>query len=130
MAEAYRQGFPHDGQNAPIKIQRFRFGEIVIDGTLYTEDVIVFEDRVIPHWWRKEGHLLQLEDLKGALDTNPEALIVGTGTQGALKIASEVVAYTRKIGVELLQFHTRGACQSFNHLRKKRRVVAVLHLTC
>jgi hypothetical protein len=114
----------------PIRIERFCFGEILIDGDRYTDDLIVFEHRVRPSWWRKTGHLLQLDDLAEALAAEPEALIVGTGTQQCLKVAPQVVAHTNKAGIELLAFDTRTACQTFNHLRGKRRIVAVLHLTC
>jgi len=113
-----------------LRIERFRFGEVTIGGDRYTDDVIVFEDRVQPRWWRKAGHLLQLEDLDGVWEQELEALIVGTGTQECMKIAPEVVAYTRQQGVELLSFDTRTACQTFNHLLGKRKIVAVLHLTC
>jgi len=113
-----------------IKIEGYRFGEVLIGGKRYTEDVIVFEDRVRPKWWRKSGHLVGLDDLREALAAEPEALIVGTGTQQCLKVAPEVVAHTNKAGIELLAFDTRTACQTFNHLRGKRRIVAVLHLTC
>jgi hypothetical protein len=35
-----------------------------------------------------------------------------------------------KAGIELLAFDTRTACQTFNRLRGKRRIVAALHLNC
>jgi len=114
----------------PMRIQRFCVGEIVIRGERYTDDVIVFEDGVRQRWRRKEGHLLQMDDLREALAAKPEALIVGTGTDERMKVSPEVVAHTRQAGIELLQFDTRRACQTFNHLHGKRRIVAVLHLTC
>ena len=113
-----------------MRIQRFRLGEIVIRGEMYTDDVIVFEDGVRQRWRRKEGHLLQLEDLEEALAPKPEALIVGTGTDERMKVSPEGVAHTRQAEIELLQFDPRRACQTFNHLHGKRRIVAVLHLTC
>jgi hypothetical protein len=117
----------HDGS---MRVERCRFGEVTIGGKRYVDDVIVFEDRVEPRWRRKEGHLLQLEDLGEALVDKPEVLIVGTGAQECMKVAPEVVAATRAEGIELLEFDTRTACQTFNHLHGKRRIVAVLHLTC
>ena len=111
-------------------IQDYRFGEIVIDGRRYREDVLVFPTRVLPRWWRKEGHLLQLEDLKELLAERPEALVVGTGAQERMKVAAEVVSYTRGAAIELLAFDTRTACQMFNDLVDSRRVAAALHLTC
>jgi len=113
-----------------MRIQSYRFGEIVIEGEKYGDDVIVFADRVQAGWWRKEGHLLEVADLKEALEGEPEVLVVGTGTQQGMKVASEVVSHTKNAGIELLAFDTRMACQMFNELVGKRKVVAVLHLTC
>lgn len=113
-----------------MRIQSYRFGEIVIEGEKYGDDVIVFADRVQAGWWRQEGHVLQVADLKEALEAEPEALIVGTGTQQGMQVASEVVSHTKKAGIELLAYDTRMACQMFNELVGKRKVVAVLHLTC
>ena len=113
-----------------MRIQKYCFGEVVIEGEKYTEDVLVFPDRVRSGWWRKEGHLLQVDDLKEALAGGPEALIVGMGSQQCMKVAPEVVAHTREAGIELLAFDTRGACQTWNQLVGKRKVVAALHLTC
>ncbi len=114
----------------PMLITRFRFGEITIGGQRYTDDLLVFEDRLRPRWWRQEGHLLQLADLGEVLATKPEVLVVGTGAQGCMKISPEVITHTREAGIELLAFDTRAACQTFNHLLGKRRVAAALHLTC
>ncbi len=115
---------------ARMRIARFRFGEIVVAGQRYTDDLMVFEYEVRPLWQRRIGHLLQLEDIGEVIAYGPEALIVGTGTQQCLKIAPRVVAETMKAGIELLVFDTRSACQTFNYLLGKRRVVAALHLTC
>ncbi len=114
----------------PVRIEQFRFGEITVDGQRYTDDLLLLGDRVRPRWWRKEGHLLQLTDLEEALHDKPEVLVVGTGAQRRMKIAPEVVAQARKAGIQLLEFDTRTACQTYNHLLGKRKVVAALHLTC
>jgi hypothetical protein len=113
-----------------MRIERFQFGEVVIAGQRYSEDVVVLPDGVQAGWWRKEGHLLQLADLTDALAAEPEALIVGTGTKQCMKVAQDVLAHTRKAGIEVLAFDTRTACHTFNQLFGKRKIVAVLHLTC
>lgn len=114
----------------PMRIEQFRFGEITIGGRRYTNDLLVLGNRVQSPWWRKEGHRLQLADLDDVLLEEPEVLIVGTGAQGCMKIAPEVVRHTRDADIELLGFDTRTACQTYNHLLGKRKVVAALHLTC
>ena len=69
-------------------IESYDFGLIVIKGRRYTSDVIVFPERVIEGWWRKEGHRIYVEDLKEILDREPrpEVLVVGTGYYGIVKI--------------------------------------------
>jgi len=54
-----------------MRIQSYRFGEIVIEGRKYRDDLMVFADRVRAGWWRKEGHLLQVVDLTEALAAEP-----------------------------------------------------------
>jgi hypothetical protein len=112
------------------RIDRFCFGIITIAGADFQEDLALFEDRVIPHWHRSESHLLQLADVAGLLAYEPEALILGRGTQQGLKLSPELLAHTRAAGIELLAFDTRTACQTYNHLLGKRRIAGAFHLTC
>jgi hypothetical protein len=44
----------------------------------------VLPDRVVPNWWRREGHSLALEDFAEVEDELPENLILGTGAHGRL----------------------------------------------
>ena len=114
-------------------IDSYKFGAIVINGKRYTSDVIVFPDKVLDGWWRREGHRLFLEDLKDVLDAEPppELLIVGTGYSGLMKVLNEVEEALRRKGIELIAQPTKEACQSFNEmLKSERKVAAALHLTC
>ncbi len=56
-----------------MKIDSYSFGRIVINGKTYTSDVIIYPGRVDASWWRKEGHLLQLEDVAEALQAKPDS---------------------------------------------------------
>jgi len=106
---------------------------MVIDGRRYTSDVIVFPERVIDGWWRKEGHRLYVEDLREILkhEPKPEILVVGTGYYGLVKVSSEVEYTLKSRGIELVAQSTREACQTFNKsLKSSRRVVGAFHLTC
>ncbi len=114
-------------------IDSYEFGTIVINGKRYTSDVIVFPERVIDSWWRKEGHRLCVEDLKETLrsEPKPEVLVVGTGYYGLVKVSPEVENTLKSHGIELLAQPTREACQTFNKLLKSnRRVAGAFHLTC
>jgi len=114
-------------------IESYDFGVIVIKGTRYTSDVIIFPERVIDGWWRKEGHRLCVEDLDEFLKhaLKPEVLVVGTGYYGIVKVSSEVENTLKSHGIELIIQPTKDACQTFNKLLKsKRRVAGAFHLTC
>ena len=62
----------------------------MIDGKEYTNDVIIFPNKVKDNWWRKKGHHLYLDDLADALSAEPEVLVVGTGYSGLMKISDEL----------------------------------------
>jgi len=111
-------------------IESYSFGRIVIDGKAYTRDLILYPDRVDEHWWRKEGHRLQVGDLEEVFRARPDTLIVGTGAIGVMKISPEVEARLKEAGIELITERTEEACQQFNELSSQRKVVAALHLTC
>ncbi|MDH5754188.1 MAG: Mth938-like domain-containing protein [Candidatus Bathyarchaeota archaeon] len=114
-------------------IDSYDFGVIVINGKRYTSDVIVFPERVIDGWWRREGHRLCVEDLKEIFkrEPKPEVLVVGTGYYGLVKVSPEVENALKSHGIELVAQPTREACQTFNELLKSnRRVAGTFHLTC
>ena len=114
-------------------IESYDFGSIVINGKKYTSDVIVFPERVIDDWWRKEGHRIYVDDLKEILnrEPKPEMLVVGTGYYGIVKISPEVGTILKSRGIELLAQPTKEACQTFNKLLKSsKRVVGAFHITC
>jgi hypothetical protein len=114
-------------------IESYDFGSITINGRKYTSDVVVFPERVIDDWWRKEGHRIYVEDLKEILnrEPKPEMLVVGTGYYGIVKIPPEVETILESQGIDLLAQPTKEACQTFNKLLKSnKQVVGAFHLTC
>lgn len=111
-------------------IGRYQFGRINVDGIEYDSDIIVYSGRVDDKWWRKEGHRLCLDDLKGVLGEQPETLVVGTGYFGQMQIDPEVYETLKQQGIALIAHHTAEACTEFNRLRETQKVIAALHLTC
>lgn len=112
-----------------VRIEGYRFGETVIDGKKYTSDVMIFPDRVTS-WWRKQGHAVEIEDLNAAVDTAPEIVIIGTGAYGAVRVLPEVEKFLSSRGVKLIAAPTAEACDRYNRLCAKHRLVAAVHLTC
>ena len=111
-------------------IDSYDFGQIVIDGKRYNNDLIVYSGKVKAGWWRKEGHLLKIQDLVEVLEAKPEVLVVGTGYYGAMTVPSETRKHVESEEIELIVQKTAEACKTFNQLVTSRKVVAALHLTC
>jgi len=113
-----------------MKIQDYSFGKIVIDEKTYTSDVIVFPERVDASWWRKEGHLLQPEDIIEVLDVRPAVLIIGTGYSGCMRVTRQTLDLLESKGIEVHVALTQDAISLYRKLQKERNVIAALHLTC
>ena len=111
-------------------IESYRFGHIVIDGREYSRDLIILPNRILEDWWRREGHKLSLDDLKDILTEDIDVLIIGTGYYGLMKVPSKILETIRSRGIEVIIENTKEACQTYNRLRKSRKVAAALHLTC
>ena len=113
-------------------IDSYHFGRISINQRTYTKDVIIFPDRVQSDWWRKEGHLLQLEDIESAVEEAiPEDVVVGTGKFGVMKISSEVKDFLQIRNIALHAEKSDKAAKIFNQLKSSgKRVLGAFHLTC
>ncbi len=112
------------------KVEHYEFGRIIVDGEVYTRDIIIFPDRVQSSWWREQGHYLQMCDIEHILDERPEVLIIGTGAYGVMDVAKEVVDVCNKRGIELHIQITAEAVKTYNKIAESKRTVAALHLTC
>ncbi|MFQ5432717.1 MAG: Mth938-like domain-containing protein [Nitrospinota bacterium] len=111
-------------------IESYGFGKMAVDGKRYGSDLIIFPDKVIPDWRRKEGHNLAIEDLTKVFEYGPEILVVGTGNIGMMKLPEETRKQITDNGIELVAEKTGKAYRSFNELSKTRKVVGAFHLTC
>jgi len=111
-------------------IDKYAFGTITIDGTTYRNDVLITPEGVDDRWWRKEGHVLRVEDLEKAIHVHPDTLVAGTGYFGRMAVDPLVLDALKKEGIEVITCRTMRACDEFNRLRGSQKVVAALHLTC
>lgn len=114
-----------------MQINSYSFGSIEVQGKMYTEDLIVYPDRVKSNWWRKEGHSLTIEDLEEIIDYKPEILVVGKGASSCMKVPLSIKNTFKEHRIELVDSDTDNACKLFNELIKKgKKVVGAFHLTC
>lgn len=112
-----------------MRVDSYSFGKIVIEGKAYGKDVIIFEDRVFSPWWRKEGHLLHMEDLDEVIKERPDTLIIGTGYMGVMKTPQALIKELEKLGINVIVERSTKAVENYNKNAKK-GVVAAIHLTC
>ena len=113
-------------------IDHYAFGNMTIAGRAFTSDLRIFPDgRIAPNWWRRQGHLLQIEDLSDLLESRPDLLIVGTGASGTMRPAAGLQEALQKAGIEVHFLPTAEAVQRFNaSLGGSARLAACFHLTC
>lgn len=103
---------------------------MVVNGDVYTSDLIIFPDKINPSWWRKSGHQLCLEDLESVFSELPDAIVIGTGFMGAVKVKEEVIQTVNSKGILLIIEKTKKAVHVFNDLSSNKKTVGAFHLTC
>ena len=114
-----------------MKIEKYSFGSITINGKEYTKDVIIFPDKVLSPWWREEGHSLSLKDLKDVIESAPNLLIIGTGAYGAMDIPKEILQKLKEKNIETVSAKTEEATKLYNEkLEENKNIIACFHLTC
>ncbi len=112
-----------------VHIDCVRFGEITIDGKTYYSDVRVFWDGKVE--MRDKSHVFGVEEFTPLLEKNIEALVIGTGIHGVMKILPEVEEIAENKGVKVFCDVSERAADIFNGLvRDGKRAVAVIHTTC
>jgi len=93
------------------------------------DDVIILPHRVIPSWWRKDGHSLDPADLGAVVEAQPETFIMGCGAYGALRVPQSTRDFLHGKGIELIEEPTGRAIEKYTAMAGE-RVACGLHLTC
>jgi hypothetical protein len=100
-----------------------------VDREEHDRDPIVLPGRVVPNWWRRDGHSLALEDLREVEAELPGTLILGAGAHGRLEPSAAVLEELERRGIDVEVLHTGDAVRRYGEL-DERRTAAALHLTC
>lgn len=111
------------------RLSDYHFGHIVVDGTVFAADLIVLPGRLVTEWWRRQGHVLSLEDLAEVIDELPERLIIGTGAYGMMRPEQELVSGLSVRGIHVEVMTTAQAVRRYGELDPE-LTAAALHLTC
>ncbi len=116
-----------------MRLDKFSFGTIRIDGETYAQDVII--DRGEVRLRKKKpskpfraefGHTpLSVEE---KIPWNCRRLVIGTGERGALPVMPAVLQEAKRRGVEVVAVPTSEAIKLLG--RASLDTNAVLHVTC
>lgn len=117
-------------------IKDYHFGSITIDDRTYTHDVEVRWTEEVLGWRRKESHLIDVGDIRRAVEGDPETIIIGTGETGVAQVTSEAQKFIREKGIKLIIDLTEPAIKNFNLMKERtekgdqKKVIGLFHLTC
>ena len=115
-----------------MRIEHYEFGRIRIDGSKQHADLLLTPTHVLPDWWRREGHVLALEDLDAVLAEQPRRLVVGTGAWGRMRPEPDLEQALRQRAILMEAMPTADAVRRINELLDLGEMdwMAALHLTC
>jgi hypothetical protein len=126
MAEQHTEGM--------TKARLVAFGLLELDGQTYDYDVLIERGRVSRR--RKKASKPQRDQYGHTPLTTAEPLpwhcrrlIIGTGAEGRLPVAPDVIVEACRRGVELLMLPTAEACARLSAADVD-ETAAVLHITC
>jgi hypothetical protein len=116
-----------------MRIDRFAFGTIRIDGKTYERDVVIDRGAVR---LRKKKPSKQFRDEYGHTPLSVEEeipwkcsrLVIGTGAQGALPVMPAVLKEARRRGIDVMALRTDRAIQLLRGADNQTN--AVIHVTC
>ena len=112
-------------------IESYRFGRMVIDGSTYTGDVLIFPDgRIHSPWWRSQGHVLGMNDMTDLVAAGPEVIVCGTGAMGVMQPAPGLQEYLAAKSIEFIALKSAKAVEVYNSLAVERKTGGCFHLTC
>ena len=99
-------------------IEEYKLGHIVIDGKDYDNDVEVLWTDEVFDWDREEDYIIGLNDVIGAIEREPEVIVIGTGESGMCQVTDEAVRAIEGKGIKLIIDKTEQATRTFN-IRKE-----------
>ena len=119
-----------------LKIDKVEWGKIEINGKKYGQvlisgDQVTERDSARLHDLFDTTHEIGDWEIEELFNNSPEAIIIGTGWAGVLKISSKCKVQSAKLGIELRVLKTPQAAKEYNRLVEQgKKVNALIHTTC
>ncbi len=84
-------------------IEQYSFGNIVVNSVRYINDMKIVRGKVVPEWWRKRGHSVDVDDIQDILKSKPDILVIGKGQPGQMKSTDALRKFLEKSNIELIE---------------------------
>ncbi|MGH8275019.1 MAG: Mth938-like domain-containing protein [Gammaproteobacteria bacterium] len=106
-------------------VRRYKPGELGVQGSRYTQSVVLTTERVINDWPPQSADAIEAAHLEILLelDPRPEIVLIGTGERQIFP-SREVLAPLINAGTGFEIMDTRAACRTWNILLSEDRHAA------
>ena len=117
------------------KIDKTKFGMIVIEGEAYEHDVLIRLDGSLEKRKKKlskaiygTSHVISLDEAKHVYEEGAERLLIGTGQTGLVNLSNEAAECFAKVKCTVELHPTPEAINVWN--QEKGSIIALFHVTC
>jgi len=117
------------------KIDKTKFGSIVIEGETYEHDVLIRLDGSVEKRKKKlskavygTSHIISLDEAKYVYEEGAERLLIGTGQTGLVSLSDEAADFFAKKKCTVELHPTPEAIGVWN--QEKGSIIALFHVTC
>jgi hypothetical protein len=110
-------------------IDSYRFGSISINKVEYNSDLIITPHKVITDWWRKESHILTIEDIPEVDWSSFHSVFIGTGSSGLMQIHPSLLNFMEQANIPFVIKPTPIAVKEYNRSIYNMKL-GIFHLTC
>jgi hypothetical protein len=117
------------------RIEKAKFGSIIIDGITYTSDVIIRPDGQVKKRKKKlskaiygTSHTISLEEARHIYKEEAPLIIIGSGKFDRVRLSEEAEAYFKSKGCKVKISPTAKAVQMWNETVGP--VIGLFHITC
>jgi hypothetical protein len=110
-------------------ITSYSFGEMVIDGKIYTNELQILPSGIVKRWSPNDPHYILPGDIEEIVQSNIKTLIIGNGANGEAAIPDETIKFIQARSIKVYIMNTHEAVKLFNESSKE-AMGAIFHLNC
>jgi len=70
-------------------IEKYTSGRIIVNNKTYHQDLKIVQGQVVDNWWRKTGHLVDVNDMDDILNASPDIIVIGTGYAENMRVSED-----------------------------------------